>query len=92
MWIRQVLVPGWTDRETDLQKTRQWIDSLSSVERVEVLPYHSMGKSKYEALQLPYPLGSTPTPDAEAVKRAEKILIGDPGCTTASRKRRTYEQ
>lgn len=92
MWIRQVLVPGWTDRETDLQKTRQWIDSLSSVERVEVLPYHTLGKSKYEALQLPYPLGSTPTPDAEAVKRAEKILIGDPGCTTASRKRRTYEQ
>ncbi|HBF14469.1 MAG TPA: pyruvate formate lyase-activating protein [Clostridiales bacterium] len=87
MWIRQVLVPEWTDREEDLRRTRQWIDSLSTVERVEVLPYHTLGKSKYEKLCLPYPLEGIPTPDANAVRRAEKILFGDPECTSASRKK-----
>ena len=78
MWIRQVLVPGWTDGEDTLRATRRWIDSLGTVERVEVLPYHTLGKSKYAALGIPYPLGDTPVPDAACVKRAEQILIGDP--------------
>lgn len=78
MWIRQVLVPGWTDRDEDLRATRRWIDGLSTVERVEVLPYHTLGRQKYEALNLPYPLGDTPMPDAETIRRAEMILIGDP--------------
>lgn len=78
MWIRQVLVPGWTDSEDTLRATRRWIDGLKTVERVEVLPYHTLGKTKYEALGIPYPLGNTPVPDAESVKRAEQILIGDP--------------
>ena len=87
MWIRQVLVPGWTDSEEDLYKTRRWIDGLSAVERVEVLPYHTLGRGKYEKLQLRYPLEGTLTPDAEAIRRAEKILIGNPEYTTASRKK-----
>lgn len=78
MWIRQVLVPGWTDSEETLRATRRWIDSLKTVKRVEVLPYHTLGKAKYEALGIPYPLGDTQVPDAESVKRAEQILIGDP--------------
>ena len=78
MWIRQVLVPGWTDSEDTLRATRRWIDGLSTVERVEVLPYHTLGRQKYETLGIPYPLGDTPTPDADAVRRAETILIGDP--------------
>lgn len=76
MWIRQVLVPGLTDSEETLRQTRQWIDSLRGVERVEVLPYHTLGKQKYERLGIPYPLGDTPVPSAEDVKRAERILIG----------------
>lgn len=78
MWIRQVLVPGWTDGDENLRATRRWIDGLSTVERVEVLPYHTLGRKKYETLGIPYPLGDTPVPDAETIRRAETILIGDP--------------
>lgn len=87
MWIRQVLVPDWTDREEDLQKTRQWIDGLSTVERVEVLPYHTLGRGKYEKLRIPYPLEGIPTPDTDAVRRAETILFGNPEYISASRKK-----
>ena len=51
VWIRQVLVPGFTDDKNDLIKLRNFIDSLSNVEKVEVLPYHDMGKYKWEDLR-----------------------------------------
>ena len=43
VWIRYVLVPGITDNLNDLEKTKLFIDSLSNVEKVEVLPYHKLG-------------------------------------------------
>ncbi len=73
-WIRQVLVPGITDDEDDLQKTRDFIDGLKSVERVEVLPYHTMGTVKYEKLSLPYPLQGVESPSKERVANAKRIL------------------
>ncbi len=76
MWIRQVLVPGLTDDENDLQRTREWINTLKTVERVEVLPYHTLGKPKYEQLGLSYPLGDTPIPTREQIDKAKAILIG----------------
>ncbi len=76
IWIRQVLVPGWTDGDDTLQATRREIDRLSTVKRVEVLPYHTMGKKKYETLGIPYPLEMTPIPDAVSIRRAESILVG----------------
>ena len=75
-WIRQVLVPGITDGEEDLKKTRAFIDSLRSVERVEVLPYHTMGEVKYEKLGLEYPLKGIAPPSKERVAGAKRILIG----------------
>lgn len=77
VWIRQVLVPGITDDENDLKKTREFINSLQNVEKVEVLPYHTLGKAKYEKLGIPYPLEGVPVPTAEQIKKAEKILVGD---------------
>ena len=74
MWIRQVLVPNLTDREEDLRKTRAFIDSLQTVERVEVLPYHTMGEVKYEKLGLEYPLKGVETPAKERVAFAKRIL------------------
>ncbi|MBQ8295203.1 MAG: pyruvate formate lyase-activating protein [Clostridia bacterium] len=74
MWIRQVLVPGITDGEESLQKTRAFIDSLNTVDRVEVLPYHTMGEVKYEKLGMEYPLKGVPTPTKERVQFAKKIL------------------
>ena len=76
LWVRQVLVPGFTDGEDSLRRTRDWIDTLSSVERVEVLPYHTLGRAKYEQLGIPYRLEGVPTPSAEEVRRAEEILCG----------------
>ena len=74
MWIRQVLVPEITDGEEDLKKTRAFIDSLQTVEHVEVLPYHTMGTVKYEKLGLEYPLQGVEAPSKERVAYAKRIL------------------
>jgi pyruvate formate lyase activating enzyme len=74
MWIRQVLVPGITDGDEDLRKTRAFIDTLATVEKVEVLPYHTMGLVKYEKLGLEYPLKDVESPSKERVINAKNIL------------------
>lgn len=74
MWIRQVLVPGYTDDEHDLLELKKFIDSLQSVEKVEILPYHTMGKFKWEDLGLKYELEGVPSATDEDVARAKKIL------------------
>ena len=74
MWIRHVLVPGWTTGEDDLSRLSDFIAGLKTVDRVEVLPYHAMALHKYEELRLPYRLGDTPAPTAEEIARAEEIL------------------
>lgn len=74
VWIRHVLVPGVTDNDVYLKQTRQFIDTLQNVERVEVLPYHSMGEYKWNALGLEYTLKGTHPPSKERVENAKKIL------------------
>ena len=74
MWIRQVLVPGITDKEDDLLKLKDFIHSLNSVEKVEILPYHDMGRFKWQELGFKYPLEGVPVATNEDVKRAKKIL------------------
>ena len=74
MWIRHVLVPTLTDREDNLLTIRAFIDTLKTVQRVEVLPYHTLGLIKWNKLGLPYPLEDVPTPTSEEVKRAKEIL------------------
>ncbi len=74
VWIRHVLVPGRSDYDEDLIKLREFIDTLSNVEKVEVLPYHTLGIHKWETLGYDYPLGDTPSPSKERVANARKIL------------------
>lgn len=74
MWIRQVLVPGYTDDDGSLSRTRAFIDTLQTVEKVEVLPYHTMGAVKYEKLGLEYPLKGVESPSKERVQNAKRIL------------------
>ena len=74
IWIRQVLVTGVTDEDESLKKTRAFIDELSFVERVEVLPYHSMGEVKYEKLGIEYPFKGMQPPTKERVQNAKRIL------------------
>lgn len=74
MWIRHVLVPGVTGSDAELYALRAFIDTLSSVSRVEVLPYHSMGEGKWEALGMKYPLAHVKPPTQEEILQAEEIL------------------
>ena len=73
LWIRHVIVPGWTDSEEELRALGFFIGGLRTLKGLDVLPYHDMGRHKYEALGLPYPLGDTPpvTKEAAAAARAE---------------------
>ena len=74
VWIRYVLVPGYTDSDGDLKAASSFIKSLQNVQKVEVLPYHSMGAYKWTELGISYPLAGIPSPDDEAVDRARHIL------------------
>lgn len=74
MWIRRVLVPGLTDDEDDLVKTADFIKSLKTVKRVEVLPYHTLGLFKWEKLGIAYSLKDARVPAAQEIKRAEELL------------------
>lgn len=74
MWIRHVLVPGVTDAEEDLQQLSQFVKTLNTVQRLEILPYHTLGTFKWEELGLEYGLEGVNPPTAEEIQRAEKIL------------------
>ena len=70
MWIRFVLVPGLTDDLGDLAKTAEFAAALGNVERVEVLPFHQLGRYKWERLGLDYKLTDGEPPTAEMAERA----------------------
>jgi pyruvate formate lyase activating enzyme len=70
VWVRFVLVPGWTDDQGDVAALARFAASLGNVERVDVLPFHTLGAAKYAALGLDYPCGNVTPPDAEQVGRA----------------------
>ena len=76
IWIRHVLVPGITDNDDYLRRTREFIEKLSNVQRIEVLPYHSMGQHKFEALGIKYQLEGVESPTKERVENAYDILNG----------------
>ncbi len=74
IWIRQVLVPGITDNEGDLKNLRKFISELKTVKKVEVLPYHDLGKFKWAELGCKYELEGVPTATSADVNRAKQIL------------------
>lgn len=74
MWIRQVLIPGYTDDENDLLKLKNFISSLKNVDKIEILPYHNMGKYKWKELGLKYELENIREANNKDIIRAKKIL------------------
>lgn len=74
MWIRHVLVPGITDDEKYLRQLKEFVDTLKTVDRVEVLPYHTLGVFKWKELGLKYQLEGIQPPDAESIAKAKEIL------------------
>jgi pyruvate formate lyase activating enzyme len=76
MWIRFVLVPGLTDDFDDIAQIAAFAASLGNVERVDVLPFHQLGKFKWSQLNLPYRLADTQPPTVELVDRVCDVFRG----------------
>ena len=76
MWLRYVLVPGLTDSPEEMAAVAGFGASLGVVERVEILPFHQMGRYKWERLGLDYELDEVDPPDMAAVNRAVAIFRG----------------
>jgi len=64
VWVRFVLVPGWTDDPDNVAGLARFVASLGNVQRVDVLPFHALGAAKYAALGLDYPCGDVTPPAA----------------------------
>jgi len=75
MWIRHVVVPGITDDPDALSRLGWFIGGLSSVKALDVLPYHTLGVSKYEALGIPYPLSGIENATKEQAARAKQVIL-----------------
>ena len=74
LWIRHVVVPGLTDGEAHLQGLREFLKSLQNVQRIELLPYHTLGVPKYHTLGIPYPLEGVEPMDAGILAPWQQLL------------------
>ena len=74
LWLRQVIVPGYNDTKEDVLKLKAYIKNIKNVEKVELLPYHSMAKEKYKNLGIKYRLDDVVDMDKEKCKQLEKLL------------------
>jgi len=74
LWLRQVIVPGINDTEEYILKLKEYIKTFNNVERVELLPYHTLGVSKYEKLGIPYKLAGVEALSQERLEELKKIL------------------
>lgn len=74
VWIRHVLVPGGSDNDEQLKKLDEFIKTLNNVDRVQVLPYHTLGIFKWEKLGIDYPLRGVNPPSKERIENAQKLL------------------
>lgn len=72
VWIRHVLVPGYTLTEPHLHELGRLLRDFACIERVELLPFHKMGEYKWEALGYPYTLTDTQPPEAAEVARPRR--------------------
>lgn len=74
IWIRHVIVPGLTDDKEDLVEMGNFIKTLESVERIDLLPYHTLGKHKWELLGLKYELEDINPPSPQNIKDIQNML------------------
>ena len=74
VWLRYVLVPGYTDCEEDLHALGRFIQPMTNIEKLEVQPYHKLGVHKYESLGWNYELEGVPENTPEQLQKAKDIL------------------
>ena len=76
MWIRFVLVPGWTDDMDEIGRIADFAAGLGNVERVDLLPFHQLGRFKWERLGMSYQLGETLPPSRERIEEVAARFRG----------------
>lgn len=74
VWIRHVVVPGITDNEGDILKLKEFIKGIDNVEKIQLLPYHTLGVSKYEKLNIPYRLKHKKAMNEEKLNKLQFIV------------------
>lgn len=72
--VRYVVVPGVTDDIADIRKLAEFIQPMKNVERIELLPYHKLGVSKWKLFESVYPLENTPVPDESFMQDIKTVL------------------
>lgn len=75
VWVRHVVVEGYTDSEEDLFNLGRFIGTLKNLKALDVLPYHNMGESKYDELGIPYPLKGLPATSQKKAALAKEIIL-----------------
>ena len=75
VWIRYVVVPGYTDGTEDLKRLGNFLASLDNIKALDVLPYHDMGKIKYQEMKMNYPLEDIPPLSKEKAVEAREIIL-----------------
>lgn len=78
VWLKHVVVPGLTDSTEHLEALKNEIYSFNNIEKVELLPYHTMGVSKYESLNMPYPLKGTEDMSTVRIKELQEEILKCP--------------
>ncbi|MCI5623193.1 MULTISPECIES: pyruvate formate-lyase-activating protein [Anaerostipes] len=76
IWIRHVVVPGITDSQEHMENLKTYISTIPNVEKVELLPYHLLGKNKYEVMGIPYSLDGVPAMDKEKTMDLQSKYFG----------------
>ena len=73
-WLRYVLVPGYSDFEEDIRRLGEALGKYKMVQRVEILPYHTLGVHKYEAMEQEYKLKDVKENTPEQLEKAEEVF------------------
>ena len=73
-WLRYVLVPGYSDFEDDIRQLGEHLGTYQMIQRVEILPYHTLGVHKYEAMNKEYMLKGVKENTPEQIEKAEKLF------------------
>ena len=75
LWVRHVVVEGYTDKKEDLIKLGEFIGKLKNLKGLDVLPYHTMGVNKYKEMGIPYKLDGIPSLSKEDAKKAKEYIL-----------------
>lgn len=74
IWVRIVIIPGINDNYEYMEDLAEYIAPLSNIDRVEILPYHTMGVNKYEKIEQEYPLEGVPAMNHDAAMEMQTYL------------------